>query len=206
MKMRNVLLLPLVLFALVVAGCSDPVSVESQDAQISGPLASVSQDAMRAAQSEFPADRPTQTIVEVALAVNAESGEFSSLIAAVVKADLVDALSAKGAKTVFAPTDAAFASLLAELGASSLDDISVETLTSVLLYHVAPGRRFSGRVLGAKTIPTLNGDKIGVKEGTATLVDVNGREANILVDAGLFDIAASNGVIHVIDRVILPTL
>src|SRR5688572_13869116 len=84
----------------------------------------------RAQASEGP------TIVEAALAVNAETGEFSTLIAAVVRAGLVDTLNGKRQFTVFAPTDAAFAKL--GLNAGNIDTVPLDALTNILLYHVAP--------------------------------------------------------------------
>jgi uncharacterized surface protein with fasciclin (FAS1) repeats len=142
------------------------------------------------------AARSGPTIVETAIAVNADSGEFSTLIAAVVATDLVGTLNGKRQFTVFAPTDAAFAKLGLNAGniATALD---TATLRSILLYHVAPGNRDSGSVLDASRIRTLNGGFIfpSVKSGAAY---VNGSQ---IVAA---DIRASNGVIHVIDTVLLP--
>jgi len=125
------------------------------------------------------------------------------LIAALTRVDLASALKADGPFTVFAPTDAAFGSLLAELGATSLDDVGDETLTSVLLYHVARGEIFPSPIVGSRTITTLSGQVITVRDerSSVSLTDVNGRQASVLSD-----IVAANGVIHVINRVILPTL
>lgn len=148
----------------------------------------------RAAQSLKPAEAPT--VVDVALAVNGETGEFSTLIAAVVAVDLVDALSARGQRTVFAPTDAAFAELGLNAGniAGALDR---ETLTEILLYHVAPGRRAAQSVVNARQIRMLNGgfndiwvDETGAYIGGAQIVQT--------------DVEAINGIIHVIDAVLLP--
>jgi uncharacterized surface protein with fasciclin (FAS1) repeats len=135
------------------------------------------------------------TIVDVALAVNAETGEFSTLIAAVVAADLVDALSANGQRTVFAPTDAAFAAL--GLNAGNVGTLPKETLTNILLYHVTPGRRDAASVLGASRIRMANGGftRISLQNGAPF---ING--------AGIIgtDVLAGNGIIHVIDGVLLP--
>jgi transforming growth factor-beta-induced protein len=143
------------------------------------------------------------TIVDVTLAVNEETGEFSSLIAALEAADpsVIERLSSKKQSTVFAPTDAAFASLLAELGVTQEQLLADQALlTQVLLYHVAPGNRDSEDVLESKRIRTLQGGHLSQANGVLT--DANGRTANIIQT----DIQASNGVIHVIDRVLLPDL
>ena len=143
------------------------------------------------------ARQPGSTIVETAVAVNAASGEFDELIAAVSRAGFVGILNGNRQFTVFAPTDAAFEALYDALGVSGVDDIPVDTLRAVLLHHVAPGERFSGDVVGSTRVRTLNGDFIApsVAGGNAY---VDG--AQILVA----DVDASNGVIHVIDKVLLP--
>jgi len=141
------------------------------------------------------------TIVDVALAANAKTGEFSILIAALQAADpaVIKTLSGKGQFTVFAPTDAAFAALLNELGISAGTLLSNrELVTQVLLYHVARGNRDSAEVLASSRIRTLNGGFL--LQNSGVLTDANGRTANIIA----VDIPASNGVIHVIDRVVLP--
>ena len=152
------------------------------------------------AQAEPP---ERTTIVDIALAVNAESGEFSTLIAALVSADLVDALDGKGQFTVFAPTDAAFAA--AGLDAGNIGDVPVDVLTGILLYHVAPGNRPAEDVLGSTQIRTLAKSFVGVEvnDDGAFLVDGNGDLAELLAP-DLIDIFADNGVIHVIDAVLFP--
>jgi uncharacterized surface protein with fasciclin (FAS1) repeats len=152
--------------------------------------------------SSAAAAPPGPTIVDVAIAVNSEgafAGQFDTLIAAVLAADpaVLTTLSGDGQFTVFAPTDDAFAKLgltPANVG-TALDQA---TLTSILLYHVAPGRRSSGQVLRAKRINTLNGGFLRQKDGVLT--DNQGRTATIIVT----DVAAGNGIIHAIDTVVLP--
>ena len=141
---------------------------------------------------------PGPTIVETALAVNAQSGEFDSLIAAVVRAGLVDTLNGNRQFTVFAPTDAAFADLFKALGVTSVDQIPVDVLRSVLLYHVAPGERFSGDVVASTRVRTVSKGFLfpSVAGGNAYVND-----AQIV----MADVDASNGVIHVIDAVLLPS-
>jgi len=143
------------------------------------------------------ARQPGSTIVDTALAVNEASGEFDELIAAVSRAGFVGTLNGNRQFTVFAPTDAAFEALYDALGVSSVDDIPVDTLRAVLLHHVAPGERFSGDVVASTRVRTLNRDFVVPSvDGGAAYVD----GAQIL----LADVDASNGVIHVIDAVLLP--
>ena len=144
---------------------------------------------------------PGPSIVDVALAVNAETGEFSILIAALQAADpaVLATLSGNGQFTVFAPTDAAFVALLGELGLTADELLSEKALvTQVLLYHVARGRRDSTAVLGSTRIRTLQGGFLYQDGGVLT--DQNGRTSNIIA----VDVAAANGIIHVIDTVVLP--
>lgn len=141
----------------------------------------------------LPADK---TIVETAIA----TPSFGILVDAVVAAGLADTLSGDGPFTVFAPTDAAFADLLAELGVTK-DELLADTalLTQVLTYHVVPGRVLKADVPVGPAITTVQGGTFTVNASLA-ITDQNGRVANIVAT----DVLASNGVIHVIDKVILP--
>ena len=152
-----------------------------------------------AAMAKGPKD--INSIVDVALAANAQTGEFSILIAALQAADpaVIQALDSRGQYTVFAPTDAAFASLLAELSVSANDLLSNQALlTTVLLYHVAPGSRDAADVISSDRIRTLQGGFLFQDGGMLT--DASGRMSNIIAT----NIFADNGVIHVIDTVVLP--
>lgn len=140
---------------------------------------------------------PTQNIVEIA----AGNENFSILVEAVVKAGLDGVLSGDGPFTVFAPTNDAFVELLGILGVTSLDDIPLETLTAVLLYHVVDGRVYSSD-LTSGPVTTLGGDFI-VNVSTLTIDDSGSDEDANLVPEGL-NIQGTNGVIHVIDKVLLP--
>ncbi len=131
------------------------------------------------------------TIVD--LAINNPS--FSILVQAVVKAELVETLSGAGSFTVFAPTDAAFQQLFADLGVDGIADLTKEQLTPILLYHVVSGNVMSGE-LSTGNVATLNGD-IAVNVGSA--VTINGSTQVVLAD-----VQGSNGVVHVIDKVLLP--
>ncbi len=128
----------------------------------------------------------------------AKAGKFSTLIAAAKAAGLVDALSAEGPLTVFAPTDEAFAKLPAGTVESLLKPENRDKLASILKYHVVSGRVYSDDAVAAKSAKTLQGQtiKIAVENGKAMI-----NNAKLLKT----DIDASNGVIHVIDAVLLPT-
>jgi transforming growth factor-beta-induced protein len=134
------------------------------------------------------------SIVDIAVA----DKRFSTLVAALTKAGLVDDLSAKGPFTVFAPTNDAFAALLADLGISAEQLLNSPDLGSILLYHVAAGKVPASEVVKLNKVTTLQGDDImiEVKDGNVIL---NGKIKVIITD-----IMASNGVIHVIDGVLLP--
>lgn len=138
--------------------------------------------------------KPAGTVVEIA----ASNPEFSTLVAAVKAAGLVDALNGKGPLTVFAPTNAAFASLPAGTVESLLKPENKAKLTAILTYHVIPAQIESSALAGKKlTSPaTLQGGTLAV-DGTAG-VKIN--DARVTTA----DIKASNGVIHVIDKVLMP--
>jgi transforming growth factor-beta-induced protein len=137
------------------------------------------------------------SIVDTAIAVNASTGEFDHLIAAVVRADLVSTLDGNRQFTVFAPTDAAFEDLFDALGVTGVDDIPVATLRAVLLYHVAPGERFAADVVSSSRIRTVSK---GFLRPSVSGGNVYVNDAQVIAA----DIDVSNGVIHVIDRVLLP--
>lgn len=144
---------------------------------------------------------PGPTIVEVAIAVNSDgpfAGQFDTLIAAVLAADpiVVKTLSGNGQFTVFAPTDDAFAQL--DLNETNVGTLPQNVLTDILLYHVAHGRRYSQSVVESERIRTLL--KSFLFQDGGTLTDNLGRHANIIV----VDVEAANGIIHVIDAVVLP--
>ena len=174
-----------VMALLAVAACSDGPTEPT--------LAAGASDA-RAGQSQKAAESPT--IVDVAVEVNAETGEFTTLLAAVTAAGLVDDLAAVGQRTVFAPTDAAFAA--AGLDETNVADaFSEEQLLDILLYHVSEGRLDAAEVTEKDQLRMLNGD--------FTAITVNDMGAFInesqIVQT---DVMASNGIIHVIDGVLLP--
>ncbi|WP_299831069.1 fasciclin domain-containing protein [uncultured Roseobacter sp.] len=136
---------------------------------------------------------PNPDIVEVAQS----AGSFDTLVAAVSAADLVDTLKSDGPFTVFAPTDEAFAALPAGTVETLLKPENKDQLTAILTYHVLPGKVMAADVAGKRLSPTtVNGKAL----------KVDGRNGVKVNDANVVgaDIAASNGVIHVIDKVLLP--
>jgi uncharacterized surface protein with fasciclin (FAS1) repeats len=143
----------------------------------------------------LPADK---NIVQTAIAA---APEFSILVEAVTAAKLGDTLSGKGPFTVFAPTNAAFAAALTELGWTKAELLASPDLGKVLTYHVVSGRVLKAAVPVGTPISTVQGDTLTVNASLA-ITDKLGRVSNI----GTTDILTSNGVIHVIDKVILPAL
>jgi uncharacterized surface protein with fasciclin (FAS1) repeats len=131
----------------------------------------------------------------VETAVSAEN--FTTLVAAVQAAGLVEALKGEGPFTVFAPTDDAFAKLPEGTVEALLAD--KEKLTAVLTYHVVPGKVMAADVVKVEKAKTLNGQEVAVKVSEETVMIDN---AKVVAT----DIMASNGVIHVIDTVILPAM
>ena len=179
--MKKMTLTALVLVAaFALAGCSEdnnPTAVTST------------------ADKVKPSERTT--IVDVAVAVNADTGEFSTLIAAVLAADpaVLAALTGNGQLTVFAPTDAAFAEL--GLDADNIGDLPQADLTGILLYHVAKGRRMAEDVVSSSQIRMYSGlfTSISLMDGMAFIND-----SQIVAT----DVPADNGIIHVIDAVLIP--
>jgi len=151
-------------------------------------LAALSLSAMAPVVSAKPA---TRNIVQTAVAV----GQFKTLTKLVKQAGLAGALEAKGPYTVFAPTDAAFAKVpKATLAALAKDKAK---LRAVLLYHVAKGKLTAAKVVKLHSIKTLNGQSLQVRVSHGT-VTVGGAR---VISA---DVGASNGVIHVINKVLIP--
>lgn len=134
-------------------------------------------------------------IVDTAIA----AGSFKTLVAAVTAADLVGTLKSKGPFTVFAPTDAAFAKLPAGTLESLLKPENKAKLVAILTYHVVPGKVMSSAIAGKSLkVDSVQGSKISVEALSGVMVD----KASVIQA----DIETSNGVIHVIDAVILPKM
>ena len=147
-----------------------------------------------AASNATPADAPTKDIVDTAVA----AGSFTTLAKALEAAGLVETLKGAGPFTVFAPTDEAFAKLPAGTLDTLLKPENRAKLTRILTYHVVPGRVMAADVVKLHSATAVSGDTIAIAtHGGGVTVD----NAHLVKT----DIVATNGVIHVIDAVILPT-
>ena len=146
------------------------------------------------AQNRDMASTPAQSdIVDTAVA----AGSFTTLVTAVQTAGLVETLKGPGPFTVFAPTDEAFAALPAGTVEALLQPENKAQLVSILTYHVVPGETFSGDLAGQRlAVATVQGSTVEIDGTSGVQVD----DATVIQA----DVDASNGVIHVIDKVIMP--
>jgi transforming growth factor-beta-induced protein len=145
-----------------------------------------------------PAAAARPTLLSRAVAINAETGEFSTLLSIAGQYPaVVEALSGKQQLTLFAPTDAAFEALFAFAAQNNID-LTEELVLQVLLSHVVPGRWSAGRIVdnAGGELPTLNGDTLDVSVNGGVFID----QAQVVIT----DVTSSNGFIHAIDAVLLP--
>jgi transforming growth factor-beta-induced protein len=173
-------------FTLIAAACGsdEPTAVADE------PAAEATDD-----EAADDSESAPGTIVDVAVG----AGDFTTLVAAVQAAGLVDTLSGEGPFTVFAPTDAAFDVALADLGVTAEELLANPDLGDILTYHVVPG------VVPASDVVTLDGQEVATVNGATVAISIDGE--NVMVNnANVIstDIIASNGIIHVIDAVLLP--
>lgn len=177
-----------------MASCGDSKKVEEVETV----------DTLEVAMDEPEVVLPT-TIVDVAVG----NENFTTLVAAVKAAGLVETLSSEGPFTVFAPTNAAFEKLPAGTVESLLLPENLEKLKTVLTYHVVAGKFEAAAVIeaiiqnkGKFTVTTVQGGKIdlSLKDSNVLLTDANGKTSMVAIA----DVAASNGVIHAIDSVVMP--
>jgi transforming growth factor-beta-induced protein len=169
----------IIVLALVLAACA--------------PAVAVVEPAAMPTIAPAPVEEISNTIVDIA----AGNPDFSTLVAAVLAADLAEALSGEGPFTVFAPTNEAFAKLPEGTLESLLLPENKQALTDILLYHVVSGSVLAADVVNLSEAKTLLGKNVNIKVDMGTVM-IN--EANVVAT----DIIADNGVIHVIDSVILP--
>jgi uncharacterized surface protein with fasciclin (FAS1) repeats len=156
-------------------------------------VAAVAVVALAAATVPSLAGARAKNIVDTA----ASAGQFNTLVAAVQAAGLSETLSGPGPFTVFAPTDEAFAQLPAGTVEDLLKPENKERLVALLTYHVVPGKVMSGDLAGKRVeANTVQGSAVDIDATSGVMVD----DANVISA----DIEASNGVIHVIDKVIMP--
>ena len=183
----------LALLGIVAISCGEKKGAESNEMG----------DSTEVAMDTVVVDTPN--IVGVASA----NEDFSTLVAAVKAADLVETLSSEGPFTVFAPNNAAFAKLPEGTVENLLKPENAEKLKSVLTYHVVAGKFDSAAVLdaikdnnGKYSVTTVQGEAIvlSLNDGKVMLTDANGGTSTVI----LADVAASNGVIHAIDTVVMP--
>ncbi|MEL6386545.1 MAG: fasciclin domain-containing protein [Pseudomonadota bacterium] len=183
-----------------------PAAVEEAVAEVP-PAEEMAEEAMETAEAaveEMAAEQ--ETIVAIA----AGNDELSTLVAAVTAAELVDTLNSEGPFTVFAPPNSAFEKIDADTLASLLEPEQKETLTGILTYHVVAGEVMAADLVaaiegaedGAFAITTVNGATLtaSIVDGAPVLTDAAGNTSNITAT----DIDASNGVVHLIDTVVMP--
>ncbi len=184
MTLTRRLLFVLVALGLVAAACgggTDEPAAITGDPGVTDPTGDRAQPA---------------TVVDIAVS----SPDHTTLVAAVTEAGLVDTLAGDGPFTVFAPTDEAFAAALDALGITAEELLASEDLAGILTYHVVPGNVLAAEVIGldGQMVETVNGDTIEI-----TITDDGG----VMVDGAnvvATDLTADNGVVHVLDAVILP--
>lgn len=140
--------------------------------------------------ASYATSEPKQDIVDTAVS----AGSFNTLATALTEAGLIDTLKGPGPFTVFAPTDDAFAKIPSDQLNAILAD--KETLTKILTYHVVSGKVMAADVVGLESAATVQGQSISISASDGVKVD----KANVVKT----DIVASNGVIHVIDTVLIP--
>jgi transforming growth factor-beta-induced protein len=187
--MKHLRFLPLLLIAsLILAACA-PAEAPAMPTATPAPTATAAPEP-ELEPEEIP-ETGAQTIVDIAVA----DGRFTTLVAAVQAAGLAETLSSEGPFTVFAPTDDAFAALPEGTVESLLEN--TELLTQILLYHVVPGSVMAEDVVELSSADTAAGIPVQVTVDNG-MVYIN--EAQVIIT----DIQASNGVIHVIDAVLLP--
>lgn len=174
--------------SLALVGCS---SGDSASETSPSPMATTS------APMETPTDVASPVADETIVGVAASNPDFSTLVAAVEAAGLAETLSEPGPYTVFAPTNEAFEDLPAGLVAALLLPENKEVLTQVLTYHVVPGEVLSTDIQPGN-VPTVEGSDLRIRVQADGDVKVN------RADVEAVDVEASNGVIHVIDEVLVP--
>jgi uncharacterized surface protein with fasciclin (FAS1) repeats len=141
---------------------------------------------------------PSKNIIENAV----NSKDHTTLVAAVKAAGLVETLQGKGPFTVFAPTNAAFDKLPAGTVDNLVKPESKATLTKILTYHVVPGKLGASALTNGKKLKTVEGEELTVKKtgDTVMIVDAKGGSSTVTIA----DVNQSNGVIHVVDTVLMP--
>ena len=189
----------LALLGLVASACGD------DDGASAPTTTQAAAPATMAPATDAPVTTPAPATTDADIVDTAiTAGDFTTLVAAVQAAGLEDTLRGDGPFTVFAPTDEAFAALPAGTVETLLEDPAGD-LTDILTYHVVPGAVPAADVVGldGEAVTTVNGAAITIgvaDDGSVTLTDAAGNDVAVVVT----DVQANNGVIHVIDGVLLP--
>ena len=200
--MKTKLMFMFVVLALVMAACATPSTAEPTTMPTAMPEPTATPEPT-AAPTEEPA---SQTIVEIAAA----DDRFTTLVAAVQAAGLAETLSGEGPFTVFAPVNDAFAALPAGTVDTLLKPENKQTLTQVLTYHVVPGKVDAASLVqqikaggGKAMLKTASGGTLtaSMRGNDVVIMDVKGNAAVVTTA----DVYQSNGVIHVVDKVLLPS-
>jgi len=163
-------------------------------ATITAPASAAEKTVMVGGAAMFPSKNIIQNAVN--------SKDHTTLVAAVKAAGLVETLEGKGPFTVFAPTNAAFSKLPAGTVDNLVKPENKATLTKILTYHVVPGKLEASDLTDGKTLKTVEGEELTVKhqDGKVWIIDAKGDKSMVTIS----NVNQSNGVIHVIDTVLLP--
>jgi uncharacterized surface protein with fasciclin (FAS1) repeats len=170
-------------------------TVTTADVQASnGVIHIINKVLMPPASDQEPEPEPESPGTIVSVAQNA--GSFTTLVSALQQANLVDTLNSEGPYTVFAPVDAAFAQLLIDLNITAEQLLAREDLSAILTYHVLAAEVMSSDLTNGQTATTVQGSDVTVTIGDTVMIN----EATVTTA----DVEASNGVIHIIDKVLIP--
>ncbi len=193
---NNKSMIAVIVAVLVVIGGIGFYAMSGDDEKSTETTTSQTEQNDTANQTEQAA--PTSNIVELAVA----TPDLSTLVTAVTKAELVDTLSGEGPFTVFAPTNAAFSNLPAGTLDTLLLPENKTKLQAVLTYHVVAGKVMSSDLSNGQVVKTVQGNNLTVEimDGKVMLVDATGAKAEVVTA----DVEAKNGVVHIINSVVLP--
>ncbi|GAB2872424.1 fasciclin domain-containing protein [Hymenobacter ruber] len=195
--------------SLMLASCGNdkPATTETETVSTVNPadsIAAVAGDSARMAKPEGVMVDGVAMTADKNIVANASGAKsVSTLVAAVKQAGLVETLSGTGPFTVFAPTNAAFDKLPTGAVAGLMDPASKAKLAGVLTYHVIPGRLVAADLKDGQELTTVNGEKLHISVKNGQIMVGNGKDTPATVQ--IADVISSNGVTHVIDRVVLPT-
>jgi len=197
--MENKTMVGVIVAVLILVGGGVGIwAMSGDDETVTETQTSQSNQTASESAEESKVTAPTSNIVELAVATQ----DLSTLVTAVTEADLVETLSGTGPFTVFAPTNSAFASLPEGTLASLLLPENKAKLQAVLTYHVVAGKVMSSDLSNGQVVKTVQGANLTVRimDGKVMLEDATGAMAEVVTA----DIEATNGVVHVINSVVLP--